>query len=218
MLGASLGLACAAADERAADIRAPVDAAAAAPSSPVFDSTHLPRVVVGDRALRYEVDSLPELVAAFGGSPWRREGDESGDTRLCYVGIVDGHPASVVFGASTLGGPSQPIAFVVLDRDARPAENGRACPSLAPSVALWTQGHQLALDISVDSLIALLGPPRSRSADTLLFAWERRAPGPYRTIGTQRDTMVEWDVYTHLQAIITNNRVRALHLSHATTY
>jgi hypothetical protein len=196
----------------------PESSAANAANASAFDSTLLPRIVVAERSLRFEVDTLSSIMAQYGGAFWRDSSDASGDTRLCFVGRADAGPASVVFGASSLGGPTRPLAFIEVSRDVRSSEHGIECPTLTPQLAVWTQGRHVSLDISADSLIELLGPPQSRSGDTLTFAWDRRVFGPYRTIDAQKDTVVEFSVYTQIRAFTRGGRVHALHLAHSTTY
>jgi hypothetical protein len=200
------------------DNPSPDSAATNAVNASAFDSTMLPRIVVAERSLRFEIDSLSSIVAQYGGAFWSDSTNASGDTRLCFVGRVDAGSASVVFGASSLGGPTLPLAFIEVSREVRSSESGIVCPTLAPQLTLWTQGRHVSLDISADSLVALFGAPQSRGGDTLTFSWDRRVPGPYRTIDAQKDTVVEFAVYTQLISVLRGGRVHTLHLSHSTTY
>ena len=185
--------------------------------SPI-DSALLPAVTLGTEVMRPEVATLTALSSQFGGTLWEEPADASGDTRLCYRGQARGKNVSVVFGSSSMGGPEHYLSFIALSDSVRAVDRGVSCPHLPPTIAVRLQGSELMLGLTDEALRSQLGAPERQVGDSLFFSWSREEVGPYRTIGTRRDTTVTWSVYSYAVVIVKGGRVRAFEVGHSTTY
>lgn len=157
----------------------------------------------------FEETTLSAIMGALGkGSIQLSRATGESQYWLCYSLP---HQRIWLISNGEMGGPDHTLTQVQAVSTKTLSQEDAACPQIPTSFQPISMNFGW-LETSKEQLLASLGPASGRKDSRLMFFYKGKEPGMYE------GKKVEWDIIAYIEAIIVDNKVSSLYISHVTTY